>query len=175
MRAIGDPASACPQCGSTRVWKHATKDGSKWRQYCSACHAARSYQSRVKRRKAYNEQLAVKRRTIPEVRAYELWKSAKDRASRRGIIFKLTRERVVLAVVRGFCEVTGLRFDLDGARGEQRALSPSVDRRHPKEGYTDDNCQITCWLYNRAKGNGSHEDVLLLAEALNAKQNRKAA
>jgi hypothetical protein len=116
----------------------------------------------------YNAQLAARRRNDPLFRAYELWKSARDRASRRGIEFSLSREKVEHAVVAGICEVTGLAFDLSLKNKAQGSLSPSIDRRDPHQGYTDGNCQIVCWLYNRAKGDGSHAEVMLLVEALNA-------
>jgi hypothetical protein len=42
-------------------------------------------------------------------------------------------------------------------------------------GYTANNVQIVVWLYNRAKGDGTHEDVMQLVEALSAQHIRKAA
>jgi hypothetical protein len=34
---------------------------------------------------------------------------------------------------------------------------------------------MVCWIFNRAKGDGSDEDVQILVEALNAINIRKAA
>ncbi|WP_431290409.1 hypothetical protein [Burkholderia cepacia] len=168
-REIDAAASACPRCGGARIWKHAKHDGSAWRQYCSKCHCATSYRARNRRRLEYNAQIAARRKSDPLFKAYEIWKSAKDRASRKGIEFTLSREKVERAVVGGICEVTGIKFDMSVKNKNQSSFSPSVDKIDPRKGYTDENCQIVCWLYNRAKGDGTHAEVMLLVEALNAR------
>jgi len=127
-----------------------------------------SYKSRNKNRLMYNAKIAARRREDWRFKAYEIWKGAKDRAKSRGVEFSLSRETVEKAILAGVCAVTGLRFDLQ-LRGKRcGARSPSVDKIDPMKGYTEENSQVVCWLYNRAKGDGGHEDVLLLVEALNA-------
>lgn len=98
-----------------------------------------------------------------------MWRAARTRAERKSIPFDLTLERVERAVVGGVCEVTGLRFVLDLPKARAHAYSPTIDRVDSDGGYTMDNVQITCWLYNRAKADGSHEEVLTLVHALLAR------
>jgi hypothetical protein len=169
-RAIGDAASPCPSCDGNRIWKLVSKDSNRWRQYCSKCHSKTSHQARSKRREEYNAQIALRRRTDPKFKAYEVWKSARDRASKKGIEFSLSRSKVERAILGGLCEVTGLAFDMALKNKNQGSLSPSIDKIDPRKGYTDDNCQIVCWLYNRAKGDGSHDEVMILVEALHARK-----
>ena len=67
------------------------------------------------------------------------------------------------------CEATGLRLIWDGpAKGNPWA--PSVDRIDPSKGYTEDNTQITCWAYNWAKGNWSHDVLSIVAHAIVEKE-----
>ena len=174
-RNIGDSAAPCHLCGGPRIWKHAKADGKSWRQYCSKCHSSNSAAARKKRIVAYNAQIAERRRTEPMFRAYEVWNGAKWRAKGRGIEFSLSRERVEKAILSGVCEVTGLPFDLRLKGKRLGALSPSIDRIDQRLGYTEENSQVVCWLYNRAKGDGTHSDVLMLVEALGAIGFRKAA
>lgn len=101
---------------------------------------------------------------VPEVRAYQLWLGAKRRAAAKGLEFSISRRRIERALRRQTCEVTRLQFDLRAQR--MGALTPSIDRIDPALGYTDDNINVVCWIYNRAKGNGSHQAVMLLVEAL---------
>ncbi|SPA50620.1 hypothetical protein [Cupriavidus taiwanensis] len=75
-------------------------------------------------------------------------------------------EQIEAGIVRGACAVTGLPFVIGRSGTGARALAPSIDRIDPSLDYTPTNTQVVCWLYNRAKGDGSHEDVLMLAEAL---------
>lgn len=116
--------------------------------------------------KGVNNKRFVLRRTDPSYRAVLMWRSARTRAERKGIPFDLTLERVERAVVKGVCEVTGLRFDLDLPNARAHALSPTIDRVDSALGYVMHNVQITCWLYNRAKADGTHEDVMMLVRAL---------
>ena len=133
-----------------------------WRQYCKPCHGRRSYLSRKKRLPAYREQLAQRRETDVAFQAYEVWKRTRTRAAARGVEFDLSRQRVQSAMEAGYCEVTGLRFSRTGP------FSASIDRINPNIGYLEANSQVVCWIYNRAKGDGSHADVVKMVEALNA-------
>jgi hypothetical protein len=125
--------------------------------------------SRRLRLPEYNEQIKVRRRTDPKFLAYAMWNGARGRAKRLGIEFTLSRELVERGVLSGKCEVTGLEFDHSLRNKRTGPFAPSIDRKNPKVGYTDDNCQIVCWLYNRAKGDGNHAEVMMLVEALHAK------
>jgi len=65
------------------------------------------------------------------------------------------------------CEVTGIQFNLDfWVAGATKPFSPSIDRKDPKQGYTKDNCQVVCWIYNAAKPEFTHNDVVRLAKSL---------
>jgi hypothetical protein len=83
----------------------------------------------------------------------------------------ITKEWVLERLLRGVCEVTGLPLKLvypysRKGFGTQGAFSPSIDRKDPTKGYTLENSQVVVWLYNAAKSNGTHEDVVTLAEAV---------
>jgi len=116
----------------------------------------------------YNAKISKRRRTDAMFRAYELWNGARDRARRRDIEFTVPRAFVERALVIGRCQVTNLQFDLALKSKRCGALSPSLDRIDQQKGYTEDNTQVVCWIYNRAKGDGTHEDVMMLMEALDA-------
>jgi hypothetical protein len=87
----------------------------------------------------------------------------------------LSRDFVVHGVLTGFCEATGLKFDLALKGKRLGALSPSLDKIDPNKGYVNGNVRIVCWLFNRAKGDGSDADVLMLVEAMNAIRQSQAA
>lgn len=174
-RDVGSAAGKCPRCGKDRIWKHAKADGSTWRRYCGACHSTNSYRSRQKRKRDYNVQVALRRRTDPKFRAYEIWHNARCRAKARGIEFDIPRGAIEAAVLDGRCQVTGIPFDLTLSSKRTEAFSPSLDRIDPRFGYVSGNVQVVVWIYNRAKGDGTHEDVLKLMEALSAEQVQSAA
>ena len=90
-----------------------------------------------------------------------LLNNAKNRARDKGLDFSLTSKWLTDKLEKGVCEVTGIRFE-----GYCSSFAPSLDRKDPAKGYTEDNTQVVVWIYNRCKNNGSHEDVLRMALAL---------
>jgi hypothetical protein len=111
---------------------------------------------------------AVLYRATPEGRGDRLFHGAKKRSKTNNIEFSLDREWVIEKVKSGNCEVTGLPFELTTGRN---AFAPSLDRTDPTKGYTKDNVKVVVWCYNTAKGVGTHEDVLKLAQAIVANDN----
>jgi hypothetical protein len=98
---------------------------------------------------------------------------SKTRARIIGVPFSITPQWVLARLVTMKCEVTGIPFDFHGEdKGDQwrSMFAPSLDQKIPSAGYTKENVQIVVWCYNAAKGTGTHEDVLRMAEALMSKK-----
>ena len=114
------------------------------------------------------EERRKKDRGDPRVRAARLHHSAKRRAEEKGIEYSLTTDFIHNAILGGKCQVTGLSFGLGDVAQKtgNRPWAPSLDRTDPTLGYTEDNVKVVCWIYNGAKGIGTHEDVMKLVEAL---------
>jgi hypothetical protein len=168
--------TTCSKCGKEKHLFSLLVGGvERARSRCMPCHAARSYASRLKNKAKHSEK--AKQRLVDSIerRAYVVWKRAKDRAKKRGLDFELTKNFVVSQLELGYCSVTNLQFDLLFDDKKLNPRSPSLDRIDPSLGYTVKNTRMVCWIFNRAKGDGSDEDVQMLVEALNAINVRKAA
>lgn len=99
------------------------------------------------------------------MRARRLWHSAKARAEKRGIPFTLPLDFVVRRLERGSCEATGLAFDLRPARRRTTLpFTPTLDRRHGSEGYTETNTRVVCAAYNVARAGWGDDVIFLVAE-----------
>jgi len=98
----------------------------------------------------------------PKQIARSLLGAARRRAAEYQIGFTLTAEWIVQKIEQGNCPVTGHRFSLE----PRSPWRPSIDRIEPSRGYTPDNCQVVCCIYNFAKHNYRHSDVLELARSL---------
>ena len=96
--------------------------------------------------------------------AWKLWKAAKYRARKLHLEFSITVDFVFERIKTGKCEVTGADLKLIG--GQRSPWSASLDRKNPSIGYTPENSQLVCWIYNAAKGDHSHADVLKLASLI---------
>lgn len=110
----------------------------------------------------------AKRYVTLEGRAYHLFNNARQRARKKGLSCEIDMPWVLKHLQRGVCWATGLPFVLEygGGPGTARAFAPSIDRRNPKLGYTKDNTQVVCWMYNCAKGIATHEDVVRMSRAV---------
>lgn len=100
-------------------------------------------------------------------RAYVLWKGACNRASAMNLPCTLTLDWVIENLEPMICQATGspLSFDIPATQRMGR-WSPSIDQILPRAGYTPDNCRVVCMIYNQAKNQGTHDDVVMMAKAL---------
>lgn len=102
-------------------------------------------------------------------RATHMLNNARARARRKKIKFTLTKSWIEDKLKLGKCEVTDIPFDIsiNGGKGHiNNPWAPSIDRIDQTGPYTQDNCRVTCWIYNRARGAFSDEDFTRMIAAL---------
>jgi hypothetical protein len=135
----------------TNVWTQTTKEGREWKRKYDQDH----YQQQREERRVR----AIGRRR--NKRAWLLVDAARRRARIGGLSFDLDEHRQELQerIDAGFCEVTGIPFNLDGGRTYD---SPSLDRINPRRGYTYDNVRMVCDLMNRAMSDWGEEPVRIV-------------
>lgn len=148
--------------------RHRDRRNAKNSAYYYANHAEQIHYRRA-HYLVYKEKVQNARLTSPWL---SLLKGAKNRATKKAIHFSLSvdwaRKRWT-----GFCELSGLPFVL-GKKGHGGAIfSPSIDRKKPKLGYTENNCRFVLHALNAFKMDGSEEDMIAIALAFLKKQDLK--
>lgn len=105
-------------------------------------------------------------RNTPNVRAYHIWNNARKRAKKNDIPFTITLDWLKERLDR--CAVTGIELDtsIGPGSGNGNPFAPSLDQITPRSGYTPENTQVVCWIYNCAKGSARHEEVARMARVL---------
>lgn len=138
------------------------------RSICKVCHLTASNASRKLRQPIVNAQARARRRGSIQNLAYSIFKQANDRARKRNLECTISRAWIEEALGIGRCAATGVLFDVSETATRQNPLAPSLDRINPKIGYVLGNCRLVTWIYNRAKGDGTDENVRQMVEAINA-------
>lgn len=110
----------------------------------------------------------------PLNRAKHLWRKAKLR--HKVGEFTLTVDRIASVLVKGICERTGLAFSFERhERYNYHPLAPSIDKRDPFGGYTDDNVQIVCNFYNFGKQQMTDDEYISFCRAVVAADDMRKA
>jgi hypothetical protein len=113
-------------------------------------------------------------------RAGKLIAGAKVRSKKKGISCTITAADIVPALILGFCEATGMPFEVDlvvKSNGDnfQHPFAPSIDRIDPEVGYDPSNVQVVVRGYNMLKGEGSIYQARQIAAALVNNTKKKIA
>lgn len=93
-------------------------------------------------------------------------------AKARGQECTITREEIDRLLEPMTCSMTGLPLSWEGPTRNNPWL-PSPDRIDTTKGYVSGNVRIVAWIYNRARGADTDEDVIKFARALLAAVDRK--
>jgi len=90
---------------------------------------------------------------------------SRKRARDKQLEFNIDKEWVDMKLSNGICEITGIPFVYEA----KSPFTPSIDRIDSLKGYTKDNCQLVCKIYNFAKNEFTDADVLTMAKAIISK------
>lgn len=101
-------------------------------------------------------------------RSYQLWRDARKRAMKRGLVFSITKEFVEDILRVGRCAVTGVPFDLSPGCSSRamKPHAPSLDRIVPARGYTPSNTRCVTTHFNVARGGFTDLQLVQLAKTI---------
>lgn len=153
IRSNGRPHSWCRACAAKRKRERLNASEETRRAVYERNRDAR--RKRSEQYKARAREAGTRRYATPKGRAAVLFSGARARARKKNEPFLLTIERVESAITAGRCERTGIAFELIerfSATGRQsNPRSPSIDKIDSFKPYSNDNVQVVCSWYNKAK------------------------
>lgn len=162
----------CTKCKEEKPIECFSDNETRKYSWCKACINVVSKRCYENNKEHHIAQGLITRRKFMETsagRSSRLVIAARGRAKHSGIPFTITKEWLSPKMDLGVCEVTGIKLDLSavpGGSGIRPPFGPSLDQILPGMGYTPENTQLVCWMYNCAKGTHSHEDVITFAKAV---------
>lgn len=104
-------------------------------------------------------------------RAASLYTSARLRSKKLDRPFEITSNFIKEKIEKGICEKSGLKFDLSYVETRRNPFAPSVDRIDSNGGYTVENTQIVCSMYNAGKN--EHDELDFIAMCLAVAENNR--
>ncbi len=165
----------CQRCDKTKLAKAFASNKSRSdgrQQYCKDCtrqYGRRYYRANAEKMAEIFDRSFAKFYSTMKGRATHLLNNARARSSRMGLSFDLTREWVLERLNAGKCEVTGIPFVIATGQGRGHrvnSFSPSIDRIDANGHYTQGNCRVVVWIYNRARGAFPDNDFEAMLTAL---------
>lgn len=171
------------QCYKCKEWKERSEFNITSKNishsYCKPCQLEynrnyhNNYMKDENNRKLKLEKQRKLRAEGGRSRIGQLFHTSKNGAIRRGLEHSLTLDLLhTLFIIQDWkCRQTGILFDFSTMKGK-RSFGPTIDRIDNSRGYTIDNIQIVCNIYNMAKNEFTHDDVMKFAIAL-IERNRK--
>jgi len=93
---------------------------------------------------------------------------AKRRAKNKGIPFSLDWKNIQDRIENGYCELTGIPFNLDHPKSWD---APSIDQIIASNGYTPDNTRVVLYSVNVMIGTWGVEHFLMISDYLRLKRN----
>ena len=143
--ALSNWLGLCISCG---CGENETAFGKGRSGQCNACY-----------KKQWNKENRVK------LRAQRLHGNAQKRAKANGWpVPNFDSLWIEEKILFGFCEVTGIKFDLDtqisNSVHAKNPWVPSLDRIDSSKPYTKDNVHLVVYMYNVCKAEFNHEDVI---------------
>lgn len=79
---------------------------------------------------------------------------------------EFTSAEIAQIMEGGVCSKTGIPFEFDQSKYPRSPWTPVPDRIDPSKGYTRENVQWVCHMYNSMKQDYSEEEVQIFLEAL---------
>ena len=94
--------------------------------------------------------------------------SCKQRAKKHKIPYNIDSKYIISLFYKQnkCCIKTKIPFSLPGTK-KKSPWTPSIDQIIPGKGYTKDNVQLVCMMYNFAKHTWTNEDVMKFVQAIN--------
>lgn len=166
-------SKVCTQCNRELPASSFYMNKGKWLSAaCIPCTLIRvsKYQSDNRNKKnTYSRAYREKNKQNPKYRASRILENMVSKSKRRGWEPpEFTSDEIAKIIDGGRCEITGIPFELVSTRYNKSPWVPSPDRIDSSLGYTKDNVQWVCYLYNKFKGEFSQEDInLFISELIN--------
>lgn len=158
----------CKVCATEKSCEDFRTYGSR-RKFRTTCKDCQNQQERLRKIRLDTRTAEQRKNWRHNNRASALVSSARVRARDKGLAFDLDVTQIQYRIDLGRCELTGIKFDLEGGWN-----SPSLDRINPALGYTMDNVRIVLTALNVMMNRWGPDKVIEIADSMRRLTETKA-
>lgn len=158
----------CKVCAIEKSCEDFRTYGSR-RKFRTTCKDCQNQQERLRKIRLDTRTAEQRKNWRHNNRASALVSSARVRARDKGLTFDLDVTQIQYRIDLCRCELTGIKFDLEGGWN-----SPSLDRINPDLGYTMDNVRIVLTALNVMMNRWGPDKVIEIADSMRRLTETKA-
>lgn len=138
---------------------------------CSKKQADEYRKANPEKRRQYTAKWREKHRNTAMIKAQTILDGMVRRSKAKGFARPEFTKAEVAEIISGKCAKTGIQFEFDQSKYSKSPWTPVPDRIDSSKGYTKENVQWVCHMYNSMKQDFSEEDVdTFIAALLASKQ-----
>ena len=158
-----EDSKRCIGCGETKPLTEFYRASTGYYQSrCKPCNCKQvgaHRKANPEKRLAYQRQYRAANRNKPREKARQIREGMVRRSRQRGFGTPEWSIDEIEQIIQGNCSRTGLAFRFDQSQGRLSPWTPVPDRIDSSRGYTRDNVQWVCYMYNVMKSDFSQDEV----------------
>lgn len=169
MLILMDTSKVCIGCQQRKPLEEFYKAGAYYQARCKPCNiqAVAEYgAANPEKRRQYHADYRARNRNTPRAKARQIREGMAARSKKKGFPSPEWTIDEIEPIIQGCCCRTGIPFEFDQSTYSKSPWTPVPDRIDSTKGYTHDNVQWVCHMFNSMKQEYTQAEVDRFIHAL---------
>lgn len=159
----------CKTCRETKNLSEFYKGVQYYQSECKKCSIIRSSEYRKKnpdKKYGYTKNWRERNHNSWKVKSGQILENMVARSKKKGFHApEFSRLEIEAIIMDGKCSKTGIKFEFDQSTFSKSPWTPVPDRIDSSKGYSKDNVQWVCHMYNSMKQEYTESEVMTFMKA----------
>ncbi len=167
-----EDSKVCIGCGETKILTEFYRNHLGYYQSrckpCSKSQVRQYWKDNPEKRRAQVISYRERNRNTPRLKARQIKEGMFRRSRKKGLPEPEWTLNEIEEAIQGRCAKTGIRFEFDQSKFSKSPWTPVPDRIDSSQGYTHENVQWVCHMFNSMKQEYTEVEVERFTQALRA-------